>query len=217
MIKLKFGLGLLLLLWSALLSGADLKISWREGKDNRYNHPARLQVTISETGKPAANAVVYRGEELLGETDDHGELTTTALNSAAVKYTIKACLGDKCSDKTVYRVLASEYPFPTFVSMGEDPSNSMSFSWQTAEQMKATLAECVRYDDKAGFRSPSIIKSKGSSYQKELIDLDRPEGTKFKVMVHKTTVKELAPDTKYRYRVGAGPGCPGGSKVSFCS
>jgi len=204
MIKLKFRLGLLLLLWSALLSGADLKINWREGKDNLYNHPARLQVTFSETGKAAANADVYRGEELLGKTDSHGELSTTALNSAAVKYSLKACLEDKCSDKTVYQVLASEYAFPAFNNMGEDPSTSMSFTWHTAVQIKGTITECIIAGDKDGFQSPLVIRSKGISYPKELIDLDKPEGKKFNVSIHKTTVKDLSPDTRYNYRVGDG-------------
>jgi len=204
MLHRKLTLFIVLLLLSSLLWGADLKISWREGKDNLYNHSALLKVNSSDKGQPVAGASIYRNEVLLGVTDAKGQLTTTALNTASVKYTLKACINGKCSDNTTYQVLASEYPFPTFISMGEDPSNSLSFTWHTSEKVKITLVECVRTDDPSAFRSAAVIRSKGSETLKELIDLDKPEGKRYNVTIHKTTVKELAPDTKYKYRVGDG-------------
>jgi hypothetical protein len=204
MIQRKPALLTLLLLWSAILWGADLKITWREGKDNLYHHPARLQVTTADEGKPAVNATIYRESELLGMTDKQGLLTTNALNTAAVKYTLKACLNDKCSDKIVYQVVASEFPYPIFISMGEDPSNSMSFTWHTMEKIKMSVTECVRADDPAGFKSDRTIRSIGSSIPKELIDVDKPEGNRYQVTIHKTTMNGLLQDTKYNYRVGDG-------------
>jgi hypothetical protein len=184
--------------------GSDLKISWREGKDNLFNHPAKLQVTFTKEEKPAADASVYRGDELLGKTDEKGQLATNLLNTAAVKYSLKACLNEQCSDKVTYQVVASEYPYPTFISMGEDPSNSMSFTWHTMEKIKTTIAECVQAGDPAGFKSDRTIRSIGSSIPKELIDVDKPEGKRYQVTIHKTTVKGLQQDTKYIYRVGDG-------------
>ena len=204
MIKSKLALSTAFLLWSVLLWGADLKISWREGKDNLYNHPARLQVTELEKGKPVNGASIFRNEELIGTTDVQGLFTTTALNTAAVKYTLKACIKEQCSDNVTYQVLASEYPFSTFISMGEEPSNSMSFTWQTSEKVKITLVECVRTDDQSGFRSAAVIRCKGTETLKELIDLDKPEGKRYNMTIHKTTVKDLNPDTNYKYRVGDG-------------
>lgn len=203
MILRKLALFILILLWSAILWGADLKISWREGKDNLYNHPAKLLVTKTD-GKPVAEAVIFRGGDLLGKTDKLGVLNTNNLNTAAVKYTLKACLNEQCSDKVTYQVVASEFPFPTFISMGEDPSTSMSFTWHTMPKIKETLTECIREDDPAGFKSPQVIRARGVSLLQELIDLDKPEGKKYQVMIHKTTLNGLSPDTKYRYRVGDG-------------
>lgn len=204
MIQRKLSLLTTLLLWSALLWGADLKISWREGKDNLYNHPARVQVTTTEQGNAVANAAIFREEELLGKTDSNGMFTTSTLNTAAVKYSLKACKEDKCSEITSYQVLVSEYPFPTFLSMGEDPSSSISFTWHTAEQTKLTVAECVKAEDKAGFKSQQVILINGSSYPHDLVDVDKPEGKRQKVTIHKATFGNLTPDTRYNYRVGDG-------------
>jgi len=204
MTQRKLTLFTLLLIWSSLLLGADLTITWREGKDNLYKHPAKLQVTFIGGGKPAMAASIFRGEELLGKTDHQGQLTTTALNTAAVKYSLKACLNEQCSDKVTYHVVASEFPFPTFLSMGEDPSSSMSFTWHTSVKINGTVAECVQADDPAGFKSQQKISTKGISFVKELIDVDKPEGKSYQVAIHKTTVKGLQQDTKYTYRVGDG-------------
>jgi predicted phosphodiesterase len=204
MLQGKLTLFTALVLLSSLAWGAELKISWREGKDNLYNHPAQLLVTLSDKGQPAAGVSIYRNEELLGQTDVNGLLTTTELNTAAVKYTLKACIKEKCSDNTTYQVIASEYPFPTFVSMGEDPSNSMSFTWHTAEKTKMTVVECVRADGNTGFQSQGVIRIKGIDYLKELIDFDQPTGKRSKVIIHKATAGGLAPDTKYNYRIGDG-------------
>ena len=204
MLYKKFTLFTALLVFSSLLWGADLKISWREGKDNLYNHASLLKVTFSEKGEPVSGASIYRNEVQIGVTDARGQLNTTALNTAAVKYTLKACVQGKCSDKTTYQVLVSEYPYPTFISMGQDPSNSMSFTWHTSEKIKITVAECVRAEDQEGFRSQRVIRSKGANNLKELIDLDKPEGKRYQVAIHKITVKDLAPNTKYIYRVGDG-------------
>ena len=141
---------------------------------------------------------------MLGTTDTHGQLTTTALNVAAVKYTLKACQNGKCSDLINYQVISSEYPFPAFISMGEDPSRSMSFTWHTDQRIKVTVAECVKTDDKAGFKSQQVIRSKGVAYLHELVDLGTPEGKRYKVTIHKSTVRELSPDTRYNYRIGDG-------------
>jgi hypothetical protein len=202
--NLKLMLLATLLVCSALSWGADLKISWREGKDNLYNHPAKLQVVFTKNGKPAANAAVFKEDELLGKTDERGELTTTLLNNAAVIFTLKSCLGDQCSDKTKYHVLASEYPYLTFLSMGEDPSTSVSFTWHSMEKIKETIVECTKADDPAVFQSKQTIRTKGMSAPRELMEVDKPEGKKYTVSVHKTTLKGLLPDTKYLYRVGDG-------------
>jgi large repetitive protein len=204
MLHRKLTLFIALLMLSSYVWGGDLKISWREGKDNLYNHPARLIVTASTNGQPAPGASIYRNEVLLGITDAKGQLSTTTLNTAAVKYILKACIKDKCSEKTTYQVLASEYPFPTFISMGEDPSNSMSFTWHTAEKTKITMVECVSTEDKLGFLSQSVIRAKGIDCLKELIDLDKPEGKRYTITIHKATLAGLSPDTKYIYRVGDG-------------
>jgi predicted phosphodiesterase len=201
----------MLFLWSALLWGADLKISWREGKDNLYNHPARLQVTSADKGKPTAGATIYRNEEPLGVTDSHGQLTSTALNKSAVKYTLKACINNQCSEKTSYQVVASEHPYFTFISMGENPSTSMSFTWHTAEKIKESLAEIVKADDKAEFQSPQVLQAKGISYLHQLTDIDKPEGKKYTVSIHKTTIANLTPGTQYNYRIGDGKNWAEGS------
>jgi predicted phosphodiesterase len=80
----------------------------------------------------------------------------------------------------------------------------MSFTWHTQEQDKITMVECARQDDPAGFNGKQVIRTKGISYPYEIIDVDKPEGKKQKVMVHKATVSQLNPDTKYIYRVGDG-------------
>jgi large repetitive protein len=193
-----------LFMWSFLVWGADLKISWHEGKDNLYNHVAWLRVSETNNGKPAAGASVYVGKELLGNTDQHGDFSSVALNRAAVKLVLKACLNEHCSDATAYQVLPSEYPSPVFISMGENPSASFSLTWHTAENIKVTVAECVRTDDNAGFKSQQVIRSKGTGYLKELIDFDKPEGKRYKVIIHKTTLSGLNPDIKYNYRIGDG-------------
>lgn len=204
MIRLKITLVTLLLLSFSFSWGADLKISWKEGKDNLYNHPARLQVTTTDQGKAVADATIYLGEKALGKTDHKGYFSSASLNQAAVKYTLKACINDKCSEKTSYQVLASEYPYPTFISMGDDPSGSMSFTWHTNVQTKISLTECVRADNKEGYESQQVIRSKGITYLHKLVDLDKPEGIWHEVAVHKTTISNLAPDTRYIYRVGDG-------------
>jgi len=214
MIQRRLTLIISLLFCTALLWAAELKITWREGKDNLYHHPARLQVTTTAQGKPVADATIYRGTELLGKTDKQGQLTTTALNTAAVKYTLKACLNDQCSDKVTYQVVASEFPYPTFISMGDDPSTSISFTWHTMEKIKATVAECVKVVDPAGFQSQQALQFKGTSLLQELIDVDKPEGIKYKVTVHKATAKGLSSDTRYKYRVGDGKNWQEGSFVT---
>lgn len=191
-------------LWSVLLWGADLKISWREGKDNLYNHPARLTITKSENNKPVIGASLFRNEVLLGTTDARGQLITSSLNSAPVKYTLKACLGAQCSDRTPYQVMASEQPSPIVISMGADPSVAMSITWHTSPQIKATEAECVKAGDPAGYQSPEVIRNKGFSNLQDLTDVDKPEGKKYQVAVHKCTLSRLIPNTKYRFRVGDG-------------
>ncbi|HWR99191.1 MAG TPA: metallophosphoesterase family protein, partial [Prolixibacteraceae bacterium] len=204
MIKLKFTLVTFFIFCYVLLWGADLKISWKEGKDNLYNHPARLHVTSTDKGNGVANATIFLGEEALGKTDSKGYFSSSTLNQAAVKFTLKACIDDKCSDKTSYQVLASEYPFPTYISMGDDPSGSMSFTWHTNTKIKVSVTECVRADDKEGFTSQQAIRSKGITYLHKLVDVDKPEGIWHEVAVHKTTIRDLAPDTRYKYRVGDG-------------
>lgn len=200
----KLTLLLLLSLWTIQLWGADLKIIWREGKDNLYQHPARLTVTYMANGKPSAGATIYRNEEPLGVTNAHGELITDALNTAASKYLLKACLGEQCSDKTSYQVAASEFPFPVVISMGSDPSVSMSLTWHTAIQVKATELECVKESDAAAFKSMEVNRSKGRALIQDLIDIDKPEGKKYQVLVHKGTFNGLTPNTKYLFRVGDG-------------
>lgn len=204
MIKYKLTLVILLLFNTAFTWGADLKISWKEGKDNLYNHPARLHVTTTDQGKAIADATIFLGEAALGTTDSRGYFSSSTLNKAAVKLTLKACIGEKCSEKTSYQVLASEYPFPTNISMGNDPSNSMSLTWHTNVKVKLSVTECVREDDKEGFKSQQTIRSKGITYLHKLVDLDKPDGKWQEVAVHKTTVSELTPNTRYRYRVGDG-------------
>ena len=169
-IQRRFTLLLSLILCSALLWGADLKISWRDGKDNLYKHPARLIVTSTAKGKPTAGATIYRNEEPLGVTDSHGQFNTTTLNTAAVKYTLKACIDNRCSEKTSYQVVVSEYPYSAFISMGENPSTSMSFTWHTSGKIKVTLVEFVKADDKLGFQSLQALKTKGTFYVHEMID-----------------------------------------------
>lgn len=158
MFKLKFTLAALLLFCSALLWGAELKISWKEGKDNLYNHPAKLFVTTTDQGKAVASATIFLGDEALGKTDSKGFFSSSSLNRAAVKFTLKACIDEKCSEKTSYQVLASEYPYPTYISMGNDPSVSMSFTWHTNLQTKTSLTECVRADDREGYKSKQVIR-----------------------------------------------------------
>jgi hypothetical protein len=190
--------------FTSLLWGADLRITWREGRDNRYNYPARLVVTNADNGNPVANAEVYRDKELLGKTDQKGQLTSTTLNGAAVKYSLKACKEGDCSNITAYSVLHSEFPFPAFISVGADPGNSMSFTWHTEEQVKVTMVECIRQDDPLGFSGKQVVRTRGLAYVNEIIDLDKPEGIKQRVMIHKATVNQLSPDTRYLYRIGDG-------------
>jgi 3',5'-cyclic AMP phosphodiesterase CpdA len=203
-IQRRFTLLLSLILCSALLWGADLKISWRDGKDNLYKHPARLIVTSTAKGKPTAGATIYRNEEPLGVTDSHGQFNTTTLNTAAVKYTLKACIDNRCSEKTSYQVVVSEYPYSAFISMGENPSTSMSFTWHTSGKIKVTLVEFVKADDKLGFQSLQALKTKGTFYVHEMIDVDKPEGKKYNVSIHKATINDLTPGTQYLYRIGDG-------------
>lgn len=195
---------LTLMLISALLWGGELTITWKEGKDNRYKHTAQLLVTDAGSGVPVAGAEVFCEKVLLGKTDQKGVLSTNALNSAAVKYSLKACQGENCSKIISYQVLPSEFPYPTFLSMGEDPSVSMSFTWHTEKNCKLTVAECVREDDPTGFTGKQVIRVNGASYIQEIVDIDKPEGKKINVMIHKATVHQLQADTKYRYRVGDG-------------
>ena len=204
MIQRKLGLLATLLLLTFCLWASDLKISWREGKDNLYYHPARLKVTYAENGKPALNAAVYDGKNFVGNTDNNGELISNTLNQSAVKYTLKACINDDCSKTISYQVIASEFPCPTFISMGEDPRTSMSFTWHTSGKIEKTIVECVNQTDKAGFQSQSVIRAKGFSYLHELVDVDKPEGIHLKVRIHKSTLINLTPDTRYSYRVGDG-------------
>lgn len=201
---LKIKILLYLLLVSCILRGADLNITWKEGKDNRYNHPATLRVIHSSNSKPVASADIFWDKEFLGKTNQQGILSTDILNNTAIKHSLKACYDSKCSDNISYQVVASEFPFPLFISMGEDPSNSMSFTWHTEEKIKNSIVECVKYSDPAGFKSGSVVKAIGISYTQELKDTDKPEGLKFSVTVHKTTVHQLSPDTQYKYRAGDG-------------
>lgn len=202
---------LFLSFFSSILSGADLRISWKEGRDNRYRHPAKLFVTDAENGKPVAGAELYREAEFLGKTNEKGLLTSSTLNNGAVKYSLKACKDGDCSKITTYSVLPSEFPYPSFISLGEDPGSSMSFTWHTEEQVKVTMVECVRQDDPLGFNGKQVVRSKGISDAREIIDLDKPEGIRHKVMIHKATVNQLYPDTRYQYRVGDGKNWSEGS------
>jgi hypothetical protein len=203
--KLKTTTLVLSLVFFALhLNGSELNISWKEGKDNRYNYPVKLLVTDATTGKPVAGAEILCEKEMLGKTDKNGVLSTNTLNGAAVKYSLKACLGEKCSKPTIYQVLPSEFPYPAFISMGEDPTSSMSFTWHTDKNCKDAVVECILQDDPAGFGNKQAMRVKGTSYPQEITDVDKPEGKTVAVMVHKATVNGLSADTRYRYRVGDG-------------
>jgi len=192
------------LIFSLLLKGADLKIHWHEGKDNLYKHPASLLVTDTEKNKAVAGAAIYRNGTLLGSTDAHGRLSTTNLNTAAVKYTLKATFGNKYSEDIPYQVQSSEYPYPAFVSMGEDPSVSMSFTWHTAESTKMSDVEYRKAGEAGDFQSGSANRISGESVVQQLIDVNQQDGKRFNVRIHKARIENLTPDTKYNYRIGDG-------------
>lgn len=192
------------LFYTAIACGSDFKLTWREGRDNLYNHTARLMVTDSQRHKGVADAEIFCGGELLGKTDKQGFLFSSTLNSSAARYSLKACIKDQCTKILTYQVLHSEIPGFTFISMGSDPSGSMSFTWQTSEKNLMTVAECIRDSDPQGFNSKDVVRSKGVSFPHRLVDQDKPEGRWQKITIHKISVTGLIPDTRYKYRVGDG-------------
>ncbi|WP_258168689.1 fibronectin type III domain-containing protein [Paenibacillus sp. AR247] len=177
-----------------------LSLSWNEN-GNIQGYETVFSVK-DESGKPVEGAQITADGSPVGTTDAQGELSTKLLTAEVKTNQVQAMKGDQYSPVAEFKVSplsGTETPYNINVGMGEDPAASRGFIWHTSPAVEQTVVEVVKKADFTGFDQPNAVKTEGTSYLYQTLDLGA-------VRVHKATVSGLEPGTEYVYRVGDGSG-----------
>lgn len=177
-----------------------LSLSWNEN-GNIQGYETVFSVK-DESGEPVEGAHITADGSPVGTTDAQGELSTNLLTAEVKTYQVQAMKGDQYSPVAEFKVSplsGTETPYNINVGMGKDPAASRGFIWHTSPAVEQTVVEVVKKADFTGFDQPNAVKTEGTSYLYQTLDLGA-------VRVHKATVNGLEPGTEYVYRVGDGSG-----------
>lgn len=137
--------------------------------------------------------------QMLGETDDKGEITTNLLTLSNVVHVLFAKKDNLVSKRTSMKVVAAlgeEKPEHITLSWTENPKTSQTITWRTSPFVKTTEVEFVESDDFTTFEASNV---KNASGENQLLADKAGE-----MNIHRTVVKGLKPGTSYTYRVGDG-------------